>query len=131
MENIFDVLSVVVAIAAAAAFAFVFIKGIMELMKKDRFPITTIEAKVSGKREDRIETGRKPKRECYATFKNSNGMEKELRLTPAEYDILNDGDKGVLIFRGDVLLSFEVKNQSQSEANDTEEKSDPEEHINE
>lgn len=48
------------------------------------------------------------------------GAQKELSVTPKEYEQLSVGDSGTLTYRADLLLSFEISSPAQEETENAE-----------
>lgn len=115
MEIIVDFIYFIIAAAVAVIFIYVMVSGYLHRMKTVAEPMYTVKAKLSGKRIGETAGGSddmpgKAGAEIvyFATFANSEGVEKELRVTKTEYEALTVGMNGTLVFRGDVMLSFEA-----------------------
>lgn len=119
MDNIINPLYVVIAIAVAAVFIYVMINGFLRWSKSSAVPVVTVKATVSDKRKVEAsgdgDRNNRTAGEYYASFLNSNGAEKELRITKNEYEALIPGMAGTLIFRGSIMLSFEAAECSSDE----------------
>lgn len=111
MENIIEIIYFIAAIAVSAVFIYVMANGFFLWTKKGTVPVITVTAAVSGKSigeaANDFEKIKAPN-EYFATFVNSQGAEKELRITESEYKALVVGISGTLAYRGDVMLSFDA-----------------------
>lgn len=133
-KAIVDLIYFIIAAAVAAIFIFVMVSSYFRLVKTGTEPMYTVDASVSGKRsasggDEMMDSGNSKQahgkagtgNEYFAVFANSDGAQKELRVTKSEYEALTVGARGTLVFRGDVMVSFEEKASEQDEVEENEE----------
>jgi heme/copper-type cytochrome/quinol oxidase subunit 2 len=116
--SIMSVIFPIMLIAFLGIFAFVIISAIRQWNKNNNSPILTVEAKVTSKRanishsnnamhHDNPAMGHSSSSTSYyATFEVASGDRFELHLTPNEYAMLAEGDKGRLTFQGSRYKGF-------------------------
>lgn len=118
MGSFIDIIYFILAIAALAVFIYVMVNGYFRWSRNSRSPVVTVKAEVSAKRScgssDNLKK-RKAAGEYYVTFLNTEGAEKELRVTGSEFSAIEAGQSGTLIYRDGVMLSFEARSDSSDE----------------
>ena len=95
-------------------FAFVVVKLITEWVKNNNSPRLSVDAKIVEKRRAthyHHNHGHHHHTHSYhITFETQNGERMELRVPRQEYDVLTEGDEGVLTYQGTRYLGFVKKN---------------------
>ena len=96
-----------------AMFIFVFVKIISGWVKNNNSPRLSVEAKIVDKRmatHHHNSNGHHHRTHSYhVTFEVQSGDRMNLRMSRSEFDLLAEGDKGMLSFQGTRYLGFDRK----------------------
>lgn len=111
MENIFDAMFTIVPILMILMIAVFFIVFILNFVKNKKAPIISVEATVIGKRVDvsgggGVNNNVSASTWYYITFQTEHGERLELSLSGRTYGMLQEGDKGTLIYQGQWFKDF-------------------------
>ncbi len=120
MDTFWNILSIIIAVAAVVLFVYVIVKSAFDWSRKSALPVVNMHARVASKRSEAIPSSKKAKAACFVVFENDDGVQKELSVTPKEYEQLSVGDGGTLTYRADLLLSFEISSSAKEEAENAE-----------
>ena len=96
-------------------FVFVFVRSIREWVNNNNSPRLSVDAKIVDKRmstHHHHSNGHHHHTHSYhITFEVQSGDRMELRVPRSEFDLLVEGDEGMLSFQGTRYLGFERKIQ--------------------
>lgn len=120
MDTFWNILSIIIAVAAVVLFVYVIVKSAFDWSRKSALPVVNMRARVASKRSEDVESPKKRRTVCFVTFENADGAQKELSVTPKEYEQLSVGDSGTLTYRADLLLSFEISSPAQEKTENAE-----------
>ena len=84
-----------------------FVRGIAQWGRNNASPRLTVEATVVAKRERTWRNQNHHGTTYYATFQVESGDRMEFHVSPSEYGMLVENDRGRLTFQGTRYLSFQ------------------------
>ncbi len=113
-EALASVFATVVALAFICGVVILFYKGFVWLSKADSktsAPAIRVSARVAAKREEVYGLGGDVHTNYYVTFVLNDGRRAEFNLTGRAYGLLLEGDCGMLTFRGNQYIRFDIPGQ--------------------